>query len=129
MVKERPNLSHLVRFFAPIVDPLYFLIMAIGLTFVDPMKQKRYVNKKNLELIRSLPCSICYTEPSEADHIRTRGAGGGDNLGNLQPLCRKCHVERHTIGIETFYKRYDEKIKNFREDFKLPPVQLKFMAH
>lgn len=34
-------------------------------------------------------------EECEIDHIRSRGKGGDDSLGNLQVLCRKDHREKH----------------------------------
>jgi 5-methylcytosine-specific restriction endonuclease McrA len=29
------------------------------------------------------------------DHIRSRGAGGTDDMSNLRVLCVKCHDRRH----------------------------------
>ena len=66
----------------------------------------------NLKLCRSHKCIICtelgtYQEfPTEADHLTTRGAGGGDEQENLWPLCTRHHAERHQIGIRTFVKKY-----------------------
>lgn len=42
---------------------------------------------------RELPCMACGKyPPSEAHHIRTRGAGGGDDYFNILPLCNSCHT-------------------------------------
>jgi hypothetical protein len=40
----------------------------------------------------------------EAAHIRSRGAGG--DATDLVPLCHKHHSQSHTIGIQTFERRY-----------------------
>lgn len=37
----------------------------------------------------------------EADHVRTRGAGGPD-AGNLVPLCTVHHSLKHSMGIKSF---------------------------
>ena len=53
------------------------------------------------------PCWICGNPNSEWDHLRTRGASGGNEPENLQPLCRQMHVERHKIGLKSFVKKYN----------------------
>lgn len=54
-----------------------------------------------------MPCVVCESDgPSDPDHIKTRGSGGDDEPGNVWPLCRSHHVERHKIGIETFKSKY-----------------------
>lgn len=54
-----------------------------------------------------LPCEVCQKpSPSDACHIRSRGAGGGDELFNLMSLCRREHQEQHSIGIKSFVKKY-----------------------
>lgn len=65
--------------------------------------------KSDIDYVRSLPCRVCGDLPSEPDHIKTRGAGGGDDIDNLQPLCREHHQERHTIGIKTFMNKYPQE--------------------
>ncbi|MFN3424881.1 MAG: HNH endonuclease signature motif containing protein [Novosphingobium meiothermophilum] len=40
-------------------------------------------------------CRVCKRAlATEADHIVPRCKGGGDDLDNLQPLCRPCHAEK-----------------------------------
>lgn len=71
-------------------------------------KKKALRNEKNLERIRKEPCIACSLKgPNDPDHLRTRGAGGGDELSNLIPLCRLCHIERHRIGLRSFANRYN----------------------
>ena len=53
------------------------------------------------------PCWICGDPDSEWDHLRSFGAGGGSELSNLQPLCRKEHQLRHLIGLREFVKRFN----------------------
>jgi hypothetical protein len=59
--------------------------------------------------IMTLPCMlrgrhkcIGHTEPC---HVKTQGAGGED-VGNIVPLCRLGHHEQHTIGITSFQEKY-----------------------
>ena len=41
---------------------------------------------------------------TEAHHVVSRGAGGGDE--QVVPLCSKAHADGHRMGWETFQKRY-----------------------
>lgn len=51
--------------------------------------------------IRKLPCMACGKHgPSEAHHVQTRGAGGGDDFFNLIPLC----TEHHTGGRHAWHR-------------------------
>lgn len=74
-----------------------------------------------VDWIRSLPCNCAgklVEEPGdpfrmvilckrrvEAAHIRSRGAGG-DDRGNLIPLCGNHHGEQHAKGIRSFATKY-----------------------
>ena len=41
-------------------------------------------------------CRLCSSPSSlSVDHIRSRGAGGTDDMSNLRVLCVKCHDRRH----------------------------------
>lgn len=68
-----------------------------------------------------MSCCICGYHSAEAHHIRTRGAGGKDNADNYLILCRKHHTEIHTIGRDTFGKKYNlttiiEKAKQLKNN-------------
>lgn len=66
-------------------------------------KPIRVVDKELIEEVKLLPCMGCGVEPcGEADHVTTRGAGGGDTADNLIPLCRTCHTTRHAVGWGKF---------------------------
>ncbi len=60
------------------------------------------MGKKQLEAYKKLhnACEAC-RKPVSGDphHIRTRGAGGGDEPENLLRLCYECHQIAHTKGI------------------------------
>lgn len=74
----------------------------------DSLKEKkRFRSKKNIAEIKKLPCLVCGLEPSDPAHLRSRGAGGGDELWNLIPLCRPHHSEQHAIGLKSFVEKYD----------------------
>ena len=58
-------------------------------------------------------CEICGYHSDPPHHIRTRGAGGGDEPENLISLCTAHHGEAHTMGVMSFadkYERFFEKI-------------------
>lgn len=62
-----------------------------------------------LALIRRTACLGCGSIPPEgvdAHHVKTRGAGGGDEFWNLLALCRSCHREIHTIGMLKMSQRH-----------------------
>lgn len=64
-------------------------------------------NPRRLARVRALPCMVCHLPgPSEVDHIRTRGAGGGDESSNVWPLCCFHHRLRHRIGLRQFVIMY-----------------------
>lgn len=71
-------------------------------------KVPKMPNEKLLAHVRAQKCVCCMgrgrtqTTPTEVDHIKTRGSGGGDQPWNLIPLCRHCHSRRHQRGINTF---------------------------
>ena len=61
-------------------------------------------------MARLLPCCVCGgPAPSEASHVRSRGANGKDE-GNVVPMCSTrvgigregCHAKRHRVGQDTF---------------------------
>lgn len=52
-----------------------------------------------------LRCWICL-KPGENHHIRTRGAGGGNEPTNVIPLCREHHTEIHKKGVRTMTQIY-----------------------
>lgn len=64
----------------------------------------------------TLSCLVCGSGPPvDLDHITTRGAGGKDDDNNFFILCRKCHTERHQIGLITFIKKYPN-LKSWLKD-------------
>lgn len=87
-------------------------------------KKKRFESKKNISFIKSLPCFICGATPTDADHWVSRGAGGSDALANLNALCRRDHILRHTLGVKTFWSRYNVVILAARDKYDLPPLEL-----
>ena len=70
-------------------------------------KGGRVINEANLDFVRSLPCEACGEgPPSDPHHIRSKGSGGGDELENLSPLCRKCHSLCGLLGTKKFVYAY-----------------------
>ena len=78
-----------------------------------PVAQKapRNSDPEFLAAIRQLLCLACgRAAPSEAHHVRSRGAYGGDDAWNVIPLCAQHHTlgkdAWHRIGPLLFLKRY-----------------------
>ena len=82
-------------------------------------KPSRVRDPDYLARIRTLPCLLAKREPCtcggfldvvrktyriEAAHVRSRGAGGGDD--QVVPLCGTHHREAHRIGHKSFEKRH-----------------------
>lgn len=64
-----------------------------------------------LAAVRQLPCLACgKSPPNEAHHVKSRGAGGGDDYWNLIPLCNEDHVSGpnawHRLGAISFVHRF-----------------------
>lgn len=107
------------------------LLKSIAQTAPQPsiglQKKTAYRNKKNLERIRAFGCFICGQKPCDADHIKSRGSGGGDEMTNLNALCRSHHIEKHSIGTKRFFDRYYTIISQMREKYELPEMYLDFL--
>lgn len=58
-------------------------------------KPKRKEDPKILEMVRNQRCCACGAWPSDAHHVTTAGARGGDTGDNVMPLCRHHHQEWH----------------------------------
>ncbi len=53
-------------------------------------------------------CEICHNFSAAPHHLRTRGAGGTDEPGNLLSLCIAHHAEAHTLGVMSFADKYSQ---------------------
>lgn len=84
-------------------------------------KTVRIVNEQLLETVRRLPCMACasqepkearraviedYNCGSDAHHVISKGAGGGDTPDNVMPLCRMHHQLWHSQGRTWMCERY-----------------------
>lgn len=70
-------------------------------------KKRRYRDEDYLESIRAIPCvATGRAPPSDAHHVKSRGAGGGDDYWNVIPLSRAAHQELHKIGTKKFAAKY-----------------------
>lgn len=70
------------------------------------VKRPRVKDAKYLKAIRKLPCLCCQQTPSQAAHVRI-GSNAGTGLKpddrRTVPLCRKHHMEQHSLGEHTFW--------------------------
>ncbi len=82
--------------------------------------RKRYSLAYTRYWTDAMYCEVpgCGSLAEAPHHIRTRGAGGKDDAGNLLALCVAHHRAIHTEGAETFAARYPAlagKIRKARE--------------
>ena len=77
-------------------------------------KKKRIKNRALLDYIKSFPCEVCGRGDCDPAHLKTVGSGGDDTLSNVISQCRRCHAEQGVIGIQTWFKKYGERINNER---------------
>jgi hypothetical protein len=82
-------------------------------------KPIRHSDHRELEVARMRPCAVCGRRPpNDPHHLKSRGAGGGDEPENLLSLCREHHTEMHKIGALTFLKKYPHvgmRLKTYRD--------------
>lgn len=89
-------------------------------------KQKRYEHAEHIKFIKTLPCIINHNcvGPVDCEHWKTKGSGGGDNLSNLNPMCRKHHIEKGQLGVKSFWERYHKTIIENRRKLRLPRLNI-----
>jgi hypothetical protein len=66
---------------------------------------KRVRNQKALGEVSGTPCVIC-GKPSDAAHIKSKGAGGDDVPDNLYAACRYHHYCQHQLGFARMVELY-----------------------
>lgn len=70
--------------------------------------------------------------PLDIDHIKTRGARKDliNDERNCITLCRKCHTEKHVIGVYTFVKKH-KSVKNWmkKKGWEICPVAKKWFLN
>lgn len=81
------------------------------MTFNPVPKPKRIEDKDLLAEVRKQRCAACSKFPSEKNpsdpnHVTTRGARGGDTKENCMPLCRPCHIQWHALGVSGMCNKY-----------------------
>ena len=84
-------------------------------------KAKRFVSDANRMEIRSLSCLVDNCDccaGTDPHHVKSRGSGGGDEIGNYMPLCRVHHTEVETIGGKTFIRKYNLYFDENEEKWK-----------
>ena len=87
-------------------------------------KPKRYESENYKNFIRNLPCCVpgCNRRRNSKNnkrqvdphHTKSRGAGGSDLT--CAPLSDDHHSELHTIGQNTFQKKYNIDFKDIQID-------------
>jgi 5-methylcytosine-specific restriction endonuclease McrA len=71
-------------------------------------KPSRLVSAAAIEAARLPWCECCidYAGPFQVHHVRSRGAGGHDEAGNLVNLCFRCHdrVHRGLVTLDQLWE-------------------------
>jgi len=88
-------------------------------------KEVRYENQENKDYIKTFPCIICGKSPVDVEHWKTVKSGGGDELFNLNPMCRLHHHMKGYLGVKTFYGMFETRIVTMRSIWGLPKLKLK----
>jgi len=80
-------------------------------------KPERRIFQVHQAFVRRHSCSVpgCQGLPIEFAHATSRGAGGHDRTGFS--CCTEHHVEQHTIGIETFQRKYNIDLQAIAAEF------------
>ena len=64
--------------------------------------------KKQRELVfrtKGRECYICKEYATAVDHVISRKRGGGDNLENLEPICKSCNSRKGSKEYSVFLGR------------------------
>lgn len=63
--------------------------------------------------LHTRPCAVCQDRSKNSDgaHCETNGMGSKAGDDKRLPLCRKCHMEQHRIGIPRFEEIYSIDMK------------------
>ena len=69
------------------------------------MKKKPTTFLDRPPLTRRCSIETCY-KTADSHHLKTRGAGGGDDDHNILALCREHHSEVHQVGWSRFIEKY-----------------------
>ena len=72
-------------------------------------KPKRIIDKELLKKVSKQKCA-CYGPDCQGridpEHVTTRGAGGGDTIDNVMPLCRYHHTLKGQKGISYMIENF-----------------------
>jgi len=71
---------------------------------INHCRKHKYSNEYMVFWLRHTKCEVpsCWKWAAAPHHIRSRGAGGGDNPENLLALCTDHHTEIHQYGWQSF---------------------------
>ena len=69
-------------------------------------KGRRKVDRKFLNSFHRQSCRACGKVGCDPAHIKSRGSGGHDEIGNVIGLCREHHTEQHMKGWRHMVQRY-----------------------
>ena len=83
-------------------------------------KPKRFAARRNeayCAWIRAMRCTVrnslralCCEGEIQVCHVKTRGSGGDDE-GNVIPMCAWHHARQHSLGIRSFESQYGVNLK------------------
>lgn len=61
-------------------------------------KTKNFLDLREHLLSKEPICRLCKNAAAtEVDHIEPLSKGGGNEIENLQPICRPCHIDKSLI--------------------------------
>lgn len=78
--------------------------------------EEKYIYAK----LKHRKCAVCNRSPVDMEHWQTAGSLGGYSKDKGQgvyiSLCRHHHAEKHSIGVESFERKYDIRGIKLNED-------------
>ena len=72
-------------------------------------RPRRHQDRSFLDKAHTSRCVVCSRQGADPAHLRSKGAGGGDEWFNIIFLCRICHTTQHAKGhvwMSEKYKKY-----------------------
>lgn len=91
------------------------------LTPLNRVNEERLARRRAVDtaeqaaLCRTLACCVCRAPaPSDPHHHPSKAAGGKDK--DCVPLCRFCHDQFHSDGIDTFEARHSINLAGIAYD-------------
>ena len=88
-----------------------------------PLSTRKWKNQRQLVFrVKGRECYICKEWADAVDHVISRKRGGGDNIENLEPICKSCNSRKGSKEYAVFLaKKAPDPLNN--------PVSLHYIRY